>query len=99
VYSDNALQEAVVWARAHQIHVVIDEIYACSVHSPRDGKPWHCALDILEGNLGNDVVSDNTRRHTHTPTHPHTSTAKRGSAIGHLHTNLEMSVQCQYIRE
>eukprot|EP00756_Hemistasia_phaeocysticola_P058781 Hpha_TRINITY_DN35438_c0_g1::TRINITY_DN35438_c0_g1_i1::g.83352::m.83352 len=48
VFSREALRGAVGWAVAKGVHVVVDEVYACSVHSPTD-RPWCSILDALEG--------------------------------------------------
>jgi aspartate/methionine/tyrosine aminotransferase len=75
LYSNEGLRSAIMWARGHKIHIVVDEIYACSVHTPREdaGKSsWHSVLDILEGDLGNDVVGNDPSCLSHTHTHTHT---------------------------
>ncbi len=66
LYSDEGLRNAIMWARGHKIHIVVDEVYACSVHTPRDNgskSSWHSALDVLDGDLGNDVVGNDRNCH------------------------------------
>ena len=56
VYSAKTLLSCVTWARTKGIHVVVDEIYAMSVHqSDGNGSAFRSVLDVLGGELGDDV--------------------------------------------
>jgi aminotransferase len=55
VYSRSALQAAVAWARSHNIHTIVDEIYAGSVHSPDSDRPFVSTLVALNSKLLSNV--------------------------------------------
>eukprot|EP01063_Lacrimia_lanifica_P014259 TRINITY_DN20894_c0_g1_i1.p1 TRINITY_DN20894_c0_g1~~TRINITY_DN20894_c0_g1_i1.p1 ORF type:complete len:684 (+),score=263.52 TRINITY_DN20894_c0_g1_i1:58-2109(+) len=55
VFSKAALQGAVAWARGHGIHTVVDEVYACEVHTPAASRPYLSTRVALDGALGEDV--------------------------------------------
>ena len=50
VYSAETLLSCVTWARSKGIHVVVDEIYAMSVHQP-NGNAFRSVLDVLGGEV------------------------------------------------
>lgn len=50
------LQNAVEWARARNIHTIVDEIYALSVHKPPHlGGQFQSIIRVLENHLDNNV--------------------------------------------
>jgi aspartate/methionine/tyrosine aminotransferase len=52
IYSPAVLQDAVTWARTHDMHILVDEIYALSTQSPHE---FHSILRVLDNKLRDDV--------------------------------------------
>jgi len=53
IYMPHVIYDAVFWARERQLHTVVDEIYALSVHHQVNN--FRSVIHILENNLENDV--------------------------------------------
>lgn len=55
VYAPEVIQNCIKWARSKgDIHTVVDEIYALSIHEPVDSK-FKSVLEILDNELSHDV--------------------------------------------
>ncbi|KAL7574113.1 hypothetical protein ACA910_014802 [Epithemia clementina (nom. ined.)] len=58
IYAPHVIRNAIQWARQHDMHVVMDEIYALSTHSttagPADAK-FQSVIRLLDNDLGTDV--------------------------------------------
>lgn len=54
VYSPATMLNAVSWARKRQLHTIVDEIYALSVHQ-KEGHGFESILKTLNNQLGPDV--------------------------------------------
>lgn len=52
VYSPQVLRETVEWARAHDMHTIVDEIYALSTQNPLD---FQSIIHVLNNDLRDDV--------------------------------------------
>lgn len=52
VYSETFLKETVDWARARDMHTIVDEIYALSTQPPHE---FHSILRVLNNDLRDDV--------------------------------------------
>lgn len=52
IYSPSVLKEAVAWARSHDLHTIVDEIYALSTQPPHE---FHSILRVLNNDLKDDV--------------------------------------------
>lgn len=56
IYKPSVMRDAVKWARARNIHTIVDEIYALSVHKPQHlGGQFQSIIQVLENHLDNDV--------------------------------------------
>jgi Aspartate/tyrosine/aromatic aminotransferase len=56
IYKPKVMQNAVEWARARNIHTIVDEIYALSVHKPPQlGGQFQSIIRVLENHLDNNV--------------------------------------------
>lgn len=56
IYSPSVLRNCVDWARSKNMHTIVDEIYALSIHhDAEDGNQFHSVTRILENKLGHDV--------------------------------------------
>ena len=54
IYSSNVILAAVAWARRRRMHILVDEIYALSIHSVSYG-PFESILRIVNNHLEEDV--------------------------------------------
>jgi len=54
IYGPNVVLDSIAWARSRQIHTIVDEIYALSVHNP-DVSKFQSVTQLLDNNLQNDV--------------------------------------------
>jgi len=54
IYNTTTMLIAVKWARKRQLHTIVDEIYALSIHQ-KTGHGFESIIKILDNNLGNDV--------------------------------------------
>ena len=54
VYRPSMIMDAVEWSRKRDMHTIVDEIYALSVHRPREAG-FESVVRILNNELGDDV--------------------------------------------
>ena len=54
VYRPKTMAQCIKWARGRRMHTVVDEIYALSVHRPREGG-FESVVRVLGNELGDDV--------------------------------------------
>lgn len=56
VYKPSTVRNAISWARSKNIHTIVDEIFALTVHKPENHPDrFHSVIEILDNKLGNDV--------------------------------------------
>lgn len=54
IYSPSVVRNAVTWARSRRMHVIVDEIYALSIHK-KERSGFQSIMKILDNKLGDDV--------------------------------------------
>jgi len=55
IYKPSVVMNAILWARRKNIHTIVDEIFALTVHSHESGNRFHSVIEILDNKLENDV--------------------------------------------
>ena len=56
IYKPDVMRNAIMWARNRQLHTIVDEIFALSVHkSPNHPNRFESVIKVLDNKLGSDV--------------------------------------------
>jgi aspartate/methionine/tyrosine aminotransferase len=54
IYRPNVILDTIEWARDHQLHTIVDEIYALSTHQDQNHE-FHSVIQLLDNELRHDV--------------------------------------------